>query len=155
MAIDFLAEANALHDDLIERRRDFHQHPELAFEEHRTAGIVADELNGLGLEVQTGVGQTGVVGILEGAGDGPTRSESRGREPGAGDIAGVPGRRSTRRGNPTRRRRGRAGHAPTMKVTGVFALVRFRRRCIQVLTRGVHGGDPHGARKLRTLRRIR
>ncbi len=72
MAIDFLAEAQALHDELIERRRDFHQHPELAFEEHRTAGIVADELNGLGLEVQTGVGRTGVIGILEGSGDGPT-----------------------------------------------------------------------------------
>lgn len=72
MAIDFMGEAQALRDDLIARRRDFHQHPELAFEEHRTAGIVAEELNGLGLEVQTGVGQTGVIGILEGAADGPT-----------------------------------------------------------------------------------
>ena len=72
MAIDFLADAAALRDELIERRRDFHRHPELAFQEHRTAGIVADELNHLGLEVQTGVGQTGVVGILEGASDGPT-----------------------------------------------------------------------------------
>jgi len=72
MTIDFLAEAEALRDELIERRRDFHRHPELAFQEHRTAGIVADELNQLGLEVQTGIGQTGVVGILEGATDGPT-----------------------------------------------------------------------------------
>ena len=72
MAIDFLANAQAMRDEVIARRRDFHQHPELAFEEHRTAGIVADELNGLGLEVQTGVGKTGVVGILEGADDGPT-----------------------------------------------------------------------------------
>ena len=72
MAIDFLADAEAMRDELIARRRDFHQHPELAFHEHRTAGIVADELNGLGLEVQTGVGRTGVVGILEGADDGPT-----------------------------------------------------------------------------------
>ena len=72
MANDFLAEAEALRAELIERRRDFHRHPELAFQEHRTAGIVADELNQLGLEVQTGVGQTGVVGILEGASDGPT-----------------------------------------------------------------------------------
>lgn len=72
MAIDFMAEAEALRDELIARRRDFHQHPELAFQEHRTAGIVADELNGLGLEVQTGVGRTGVIGILEGADDGPT-----------------------------------------------------------------------------------
>ena len=72
MTIDFLADAEVLRDELIERRRDFHRHPELAFEEHRTAGIVAEELNGLGLEVQTGVGKTGVIGILEGAGEGPT-----------------------------------------------------------------------------------
>jgi len=72
MTIDFMAEAEAQRDQLIERRRDFHRHPELAFEEHRTAGIVADELNNLGLEVQTGVGRTGVIGILEGADDGPT-----------------------------------------------------------------------------------
>lgn len=72
MTIDFMAEAEAMRAELIERRRDFHRHPELAFEELRTAGIVADELGQLGLEVQTGVGKTGVVGILEGAGDGPT-----------------------------------------------------------------------------------
>ncbi len=72
MTIDFMAEAKAMRAELIERRRDFHRHPELAFEELRTAGIVADELGQLGLEVQTGVGKTGVVGILEGAGDGPT-----------------------------------------------------------------------------------
>lgn len=72
MTIDFMADAEALRNELIARRRDFHQHPELAFEEHRTAGIVADELNDLGLEVQTGIGKTGVVGILEGAADGPT-----------------------------------------------------------------------------------
>jgi amidohydrolase len=72
MTIDFLADAEALRAELIMRRRDFHQHPELAFEEHRTASIVADELNGLGLEVQTGVGKTGVIGILEGVRDGPT-----------------------------------------------------------------------------------
>ncbi len=72
MAIDFMAEATAMRDELVERRRDFHRHPELAFEEHRTAGIVAEELNALGLEVQSGVGQTGVIGILEGKSDGPT-----------------------------------------------------------------------------------
>ncbi|MCA0452735.1 MAG: amidohydrolase [Chloroflexi bacterium] len=70
--IDFKAEAESLRDELIARRRDFHIHPELAFEEYRTSGIVAEELNKLGLEVQTGVGKTGVVGILEGAKDGPT-----------------------------------------------------------------------------------
>lgn len=72
MTIDFLGEANSLRDELIARRRDFHRHPELAFQEHRTAGIVADELNQLGLEVQTGIALTGVVGILEGASAGPT-----------------------------------------------------------------------------------
>ena len=49
-----------------------HRHPELAFEETRTAGIVAHELQALGLEVQAGVGKTGVVGLLEGDHDGPT-----------------------------------------------------------------------------------
>ena len=72
MTIDFMARAESLRDELIERRRDFHRHPELAFEEHRTAAIVAEELNSLGLEVQTGVGQTGVIGILEGDSSGPT-----------------------------------------------------------------------------------
>lgn len=70
--IDFKLQANALQSELVARRRDFHRHPELAFEEFRTAGIVAAELSNLGLEVQTGVGRTGVVGILEGAHDGPT-----------------------------------------------------------------------------------
>lgn len=48
-------------------RRDLHQHPELGFAETRTAGVVADHLRALGLEVRTGVGKTGVVGILRGA----------------------------------------------------------------------------------------
>ncbi len=53
-------------------RRDLHRHPELAFEEVRTAGIVAQRLASLGMEVQTGVGKTGVVAVLEGDHDGPT-----------------------------------------------------------------------------------
>lgn len=52
-------------------RRDFHQHPELGNEETRTAGIVSAHLKKLGLEVQTGVGRTGVVGILRGGKPGP------------------------------------------------------------------------------------
>jgi amidohydrolase len=47
-------------------RRDFHEHPELSNQEVRTAGIVAQHLKALGLEVRTGVGGTGVVGILRG-----------------------------------------------------------------------------------------
>lgn len=70
--IDFTAQAEAMRNELIARRRDFHMHPELAFEEVRTAGIVAQELGALGLEVQAGVGRTGVVAILEGDQDGPT-----------------------------------------------------------------------------------
>jgi amidohydrolase len=53
-------------DQLVAWRRDFHMHPELGFQETRTAGIVADHLRGLGLEVSTGLGKTGVVAMLEG-----------------------------------------------------------------------------------------
>jgi amidohydrolase len=53
-------------------RRDFHMHPELGFNEIRTGGIVAKELEALGIEVTKGVGKTGVVGLLEGAKPGPT-----------------------------------------------------------------------------------
>jgi amidohydrolase len=63
---DYLDEAQALFEYTRTLRRDFHQHPELGFQEIRTANIVAKELAGLGLEVKTGVGQTGVVGLLEG-----------------------------------------------------------------------------------------
>jgi amidohydrolase len=52
-------------------RRDIHQHPELSFEEVRTAALVAKHLQSLGLEVHTGVGKTGVVGILRGGKPGP------------------------------------------------------------------------------------
>lgn len=51
--------------------RDLHQHPELSHQEFRTAGIVADRLGAAGFELTTGVGGTGVVGILRN-GDGPT-----------------------------------------------------------------------------------
>lgn len=71
-SIDFKAEAEAMREELVSRRRDFHQYPELAYEETRTAGIIADELRKLGLEVQTGVGKTGIVAMLEGAEEGPT-----------------------------------------------------------------------------------
>ncbi|GAC1568640.1 MAG: M20 family metallopeptidase [Ktedonobacteraceae bacterium] len=57
--------------DLIATRRDLHKHPELAFEEVRTSGIVAQRLQRLGLEVQTGVAKTGVVGLLRGGASKP------------------------------------------------------------------------------------
>ena len=50
--------------DLVALRRDLHAHPELAFEERRTAGIVAQSLRLLGLQVHEGIGGTGVVGTL-------------------------------------------------------------------------------------------
>ncbi|HMK80048.1 MAG TPA: M20 aminoacylase family protein [Xanthobacteraceae bacterium] len=58
------------HVDLTARRRDFHAHPELGFEESRTSDIVARELAALGIEVHRGVGKTGVVGVLR-EGNGP------------------------------------------------------------------------------------
>ncbi len=54
--------------DLVAIRRDIHAHPELGFEEHRTAAIVADALAAAGLDVTTGVGGTGVVGTLRNGG---------------------------------------------------------------------------------------
>src|SRR5690349_4753933 len=57
--------------DLVAMRRDLHEHPELAFEEVRTSGIVAQRLKALGLEVQTGIAKTGVVGLLRGGASGP------------------------------------------------------------------------------------
>lgn len=56
---------------MIAWRRDFHEHPELSYEEVRTARIVAAHLRSLRMEVRTGVAQTGVVGVLRGARPGP------------------------------------------------------------------------------------
>ena len=63
---DYVAEAKEIERDLFAWRRDLHRHPELGFAEVRTAGIIARHLSELGLKVQTGVGRTGVVGLLEG-----------------------------------------------------------------------------------------
>src|SRR5688500_20383480 len=56
-----LKQAHAISEELIEWRRDFHMHPEIGFDVHRTAGIVADELEKMGYRVKRGVGKTGVV----------------------------------------------------------------------------------------------
>lgn len=69
---DFLEQAEELFPYTQSLRRDFHIHPELGFREVRTGGIVAKELEALGIEVTKGVGKTGVVGLLEGAKPGPT-----------------------------------------------------------------------------------
>ena len=69
---NFLNEAKSLFPFTQSLRRDFHMHPELGFREIRTGGIVAKELEALGLEVTKGVGRTGIVGLLEGSKPGPT-----------------------------------------------------------------------------------
>jgi len=56
---------------LIEIRRDIHAHPELAFEEVRTAALVAAELEKLGIPHRTGIAKTGIVGLIEGGRPGP------------------------------------------------------------------------------------
>ncbi|MFA7408206.1 MAG: amidohydrolase [Anaerolineaceae bacterium] len=66
-----LDKAFNLREETIARRRDFHQNPELAFNEVRTAQIVAQELRDLGLEVTTGIAKTGVIGLLHGAAEAP------------------------------------------------------------------------------------
>src|SRR4029079_10265413 len=58
-------------DDLEELYKDVHRHPELSMQEERTAALAAERLQSSGDEVTTGVGKTGVVGLLEN-GDGPT-----------------------------------------------------------------------------------
>src|ERR1041385_7814545 len=52
-------------------RRDIHEHPELGNREFRTAELIAKHLQSLGIEVKTGVGKTGVVGLLKGGLPGP------------------------------------------------------------------------------------
>ena len=59
-------------DEVVAIRRDLHAHPELGFEEVRTAAIVAARLRELGYEVHEGIGKTGVAGVLHGAGPGKT-----------------------------------------------------------------------------------
>ena len=64
----------AFHDDLVAIRHDLHAHPELGFEEVRTAAVVERELRALGIEVHTGIGRTGLVGVLRGTATGAALS---------------------------------------------------------------------------------
>ncbi|MBB6612279.1 amidohydrolase [Pontibacter sp. Tf4] len=70
-----LARANSMADKIekkvIEWRRDFHEHPELGNREVKTAAKIAAELKRLGIEVETGIAHTGVVGVLKGGKPGP------------------------------------------------------------------------------------
>ena len=67
-SVDILTQAQTLAGQLTAWRRDIHTHPELSFQEQRTANLVAEELAALGIEAQSGVGKTGVVGYLGDAG---------------------------------------------------------------------------------------
>ena len=67
---EILARANELHEQVRTWRRDIHKHPELGFTEHRTSGLVNATLIDLGIETETEVAKTGVVGKISG-GAGP------------------------------------------------------------------------------------
>ncbi len=57
-----------LHDEITAWRRDIHENPEILFETHRTSALVAEKLREFGCdEVVTGIGRTGVVGVIKGA----------------------------------------------------------------------------------------
>ncbi len=68
------------HDEFTAIRRDLHAHPELGFEEERTAGVVAEQLAALGIEHHTGIGKTGIVAVVHGKGSG--RGDHGGRSVG-------------------------------------------------------------------------
>ena len=63
--MNLIDEIVARHDELTEIRRDLHRHPELAYEEHRTADVVAERLTEWGIPIRRGLGETGVVGTLK------------------------------------------------------------------------------------------
>jgi hippurate hydrolase len=63
--MNVLKQLKDLQKEMQEWRRDIHAHPEIAFEEHRTAKIVAEKLESFGIEVETGLASTGVVGTLK------------------------------------------------------------------------------------------
>ncbi len=69
---ELMTRAQALKDEFIEFRRDFHRNPELGMQEVRTASIVAEHLRDLGIEVTTGIANTAVVGLLKGGQPGKT-----------------------------------------------------------------------------------
>ncbi|MCZ6678343.1 MAG: hypothetical protein O7E52_13960 [Candidatus Poribacteria bacterium] len=65
-------EVMATREEMVAIRRDLHKHPELGFQEVRTAKIVEETLRASGIRTQTGVAHTGVVGLLEGSRPGKT-----------------------------------------------------------------------------------
>jgi amidohydrolase len=69
---NLLEASRAIGKEIVADRRTIHQHPELAYQESTTAALVATRLTALGLEVQTGIGGTGVVGLVKGSQSGKT-----------------------------------------------------------------------------------
>lgn len=72
MSQSLLESARAIAAEIVADRRAIHQQPELAYQEHKTAALVAGRLRALGLDTQTGIGETGVVGLVQGAQPGKT-----------------------------------------------------------------------------------
>ena len=72
MNVNIKEEVKEIKKSIISNRRDFHKYPELGFKEIRTSKIIAQKLSSYGLDVQTGVGKTGVVATLTGNADGKT-----------------------------------------------------------------------------------
>ena len=107
--------AAVIYEKVVMWRRDFHRYPELAGHEERTAGLVAEHLRALGLEVAEHVGGFGVVGLLRG-------------EAGNGPVIGFP--RGYGRATPT----GADGFSLCIQDSGRHARVRSRRAY----------GDAHG-----------
>ena len=71
--ISFLSQASDLFPYTRDLRRDFHRHPELGFQEHRTAEVIGKELSKLeGIKVQSGIAETGLVGVMDGGKPGKT-----------------------------------------------------------------------------------
>src|SRR4030095_15778694 len=66
IAPEWTQELDRRREGMVTLRRDFHRHPELSFEERRTAEIIAERLHDAKLEGRTGLGRTGVVGVLRG-----------------------------------------------------------------------------------------
>ena len=101
-----------LQDEITAIRRDIHENPEILFETHRTAALVAEKLKEFGCdEIVTGIGRTGVVGVIRGAHGVPN---------GGVDSGGVVGKELCHRGTPW--------------LCGVFK-ARRERICLTSLTR--------------------
>ena len=80
MSKDLLKEMQAYREELTAIRHDIHKHPETAFEENRTADIVAARLTEWGIPIHRGLGKTGVVGTLKGKRQGQRAIEAHQRD---------------------------------------------------------------------------